>query len=49
MNFEELIEQIQFELILEGIGVIFGFYLLWQLFFDSTIQSLMSLFITTIC
>ncbi len=49
MNLKEIIEQIQFELVLEGLGVVFGFYLLGQLIFHQGIHSLITLFITTIC
>lgn len=49
MDFENVIETINFELVLEGVGTIFGFGLLWQLFFHQELHTLLSLFITTIC
>lgn len=50
MDFENIFETIHFELVLEGIGTIFGFHLLWQLFFHSEeLRVLLSSFITTIC
>ena len=49
MNFKDILEQIQFELILEGLGMIFGIALLWKLIFHPNIHLLLSLFITTIC
>ena len=49
MEFENIIETIEFELILEGIGTTFGFGLLWQLFFHDGLPNLLTLFITTIC
>ncbi len=49
MGFKNIIETIHFDLVLEGIGAIFGFGLLWQLFFRQGLQPLVTLFITTIC
>lgn len=48
MDFENLIETIHFELVLEGIGTLFGFGLLWQFFLQKELSSLISLFIHTI-
>lgn len=48
MDLENIIETIHFEFVLEGIGTIFGFGLLWQLFFQQGISSLLALFISTI-
>jgi len=49
MDFKNIFELIHFEFVLEGLGVLFGFRLLWQLFFNQGILPLISLFITTIC
>lgn len=49
MEFNNLIESIEFELVLEGIGCIFGFALLWQFFFQDKLQILLIHFITSIC
>lgn len=49
MDFENIIETINFELVLEGIGAIFAAGLLWNLFFQQGLFRLLSLFITTIC
>lgn len=49
MDFKDIFEQIQFELILEGLGAIFGFFILWQLFFSQEFHTLLTLFITSIC
>lgn len=49
MDIENVFETIHFELVLEGIGAIFGFGLLWQFFFRQGLYSLLELFITTIC
>ena len=49
MDFENIFEQINFDLVLEGLGTIFGFGLLWWLFFHQGLPSLITLFITTIC
>lgn len=50
MDFEDLFEMINFELVLEGIGMIFGFYLLWKVFFHSeAFKLLLSSFITSVC
>lgn len=49
MDFKNIIESINFELVLEGVGAIFGFWLLWQLFFRQSLHMLLSLYITTIC
>lgn len=49
MEFKDIIETIEFELVLEGIGTILGFQLLWQFFFHNNLHTLLTLFITTIC
>lgn len=49
MEFKELLETINFDLVLEGIGTIFGFGLLWKLFVGNDIRQLLELFITSIC
>ena len=49
MDFKDICEQLQYEDLLEGLGVAFGLALLWQLFFQQGIHSLITLFITTIC
>ena len=49
MDFKEIFELIHFELVIEGLGVLFGFHLLWQLFLNQGILPLISLFITSIC
>lgn len=49
MDFENIIESFHFDLVLEGIGAIFGCALLWQFFFRNGLHTLLSLFITTIC
>lgn len=49
MDLDTIIEIIHFDLILEGLGTIFGFRILWQLLFHDTLPYLLSLFIDTIC
>lgn len=49
MDFKTIIETINFELVIEGVGAIFGIGLLWQLFFRQGLYTLFSLFITTLC
>ena len=49
MDLKHIFEHIQFELLLEGLGGIFGFHILWQLLFNQKLQALLSSFITTIC
>lgn len=49
MDFENVFETIHFELVLEGIGAIFGFGLLWQFLFQQGLHNLLALFIATIC
>ena len=49
MDFENIIETINFELVLEGLGTIFGVGLLWKLFFQQGLLPFLSLFLSTIC
>lgn len=49
MDLENILETINFELVLEGVGAVFGFGLLWQLFFKQGLHTLLLLFVTTIC
>lgn len=49
MELKNIIETINFELVIEGIGVIFGISLLWGLLFSDEFQHFLSLFLTTIC
>lgn len=50
MDFEDIFETINFELVLEGIGAIFGVSLLWNLFFHSEkLKALLLTFLTSIC
>ena len=49
MDFDTIIEITYFDLVLEGLGVIFGFHLLWNFLFQDTLPYLLSLFIHTIC
>ena len=48
MDFENIIEIIHFEFLLESIGFLFGLELLWHLFFHQGLSSLLSLFLITI-
>lgn len=49
MDLDTIIEITCFELVLEGLGAIFGIGLLWKFLFQDTIPYLLSLFIHTIC
>lgn len=49
MEFKELFEMITLDVVLEGIGMVFGFGLLWKLFLGGGINSLMELFIAAVC
>lgn len=49
MDFENILEQINFDLVLEGIGTIFSFGLLWWIFLGQGFSSLVTFFITSIC
>ena len=49
MDLDNIIEITYFDLMLEGLGITFGFGLLWKFLFLDTIPYLLSLFIQTIC
>ncbi len=49
MNLKDFFEHIQFDLVLEGIGTIFAFALLWNILFKESISQLFELFIYSIC
>lgn len=49
MDFENLIETINYELVIEGISTLFGIALLWKFLFQNELQQLLSLFLTTMC
>lgn len=49
MDFENIINMINFDFLLESIGFLFGLELLWHFFFQNWISSFLSLFITTTC
>lgn len=49
MDLDTIIEIINFDIVLEGLGIIFGFGLLWQFLFQDTLPYMLSLFIHTIC
>lgn len=49
MDFKNIIETIHFELVIEGIGVLFGISLIWEMIFHNGLQHLLSLFLITIC
>lgn len=49
MYFENIIETFIFDLVLEGIGTIFAFGLLWHFLFQNGLQMILILFITSIC
>ncbi len=48
MDFEHILETIQFDFVLEGIGFLFGLLLLWQLFFQQKLSTLLTLFLMTL-
>lgn len=49
MDFNDFMEIIHFDFLLESLGFLFGFHLLYQLFFQKGLYTFISLFITTIC
>lgn len=49
MDLKNIIETINFELVIEGIGTLFGIALLWGLLFSKEFQHLLSLFLITMC
>lgn len=49
MDIHDIIDLLYHEHVLEGIGFLFGFRLLWQLFFEQGIVPLITLFITSVC
>ena len=49
MNFKNIIETINYELVIEGIGALFGIALLWKFLFQNGLQELLSLFLITVC
>lgn len=48
MDFKHLLETIQFDFVLEGIGFLLGSFLLWQFFFQQKLSDLLTLFLMTL-
>lgn len=49
MELKNIIETINFELVVEGLGALCGISLLWELLFHRGLPHLLSLFLATIC
>ena len=49
MDLNNLFETISFDFVLEGIGILFAFKLLWQFLFLQGLHDLLIYLITTLC
>ena len=49
MDLNNLFETISFDFVLEGIGILFAFSLLWHFLFLPELHDLLSYLITTLC
>lgn len=49
MEFKEVFEHVTHEFVLEGLGLIFGIGLVWEIFFGSTLTELVELLINLSC